>query len=127
MVIEIIGLFVLVVVAGFVHEFGHWYYFKRYFKRDVKFYFSWKPLKLECGNDNDYKKLKAKDLINLYTFGIVAGAIPIILCMAFIDYRCFIAFVLYSVGCAADLSKMLKAVARHQKEIRGVLENDRKR
>ena len=129
MIGHIILFLIVLTLAVIVHEFGHWWFFKHYFNRDVSFYVNWLPTKIPgvkipeiiVGNDKDYKILSDKDKMSLYVTGIMFGFLPILMASAFVSVWYTFLIVLYVHGCSSDMNELFRLVKNRQKELAKVL------
>lgn len=94
---SIIGL---LVVCVFMHELGHYLFFRLVLKKRIKF--DYRDMAIKAGENKDYIGIKKEDKFALYLMGILFGMIPIgIVAMKY----SFIYFVLipYLAGCWTDI------------------------
>lgn len=106
----LVALLVLAIAVWF-HEFGHWFWFKVVKKKNIKIRFIKKSLlnfSWEAGTQEDYKDLTEKQYKNMLICGIAFGLIPIILATAF--WTPFLLMVFpYGVGVWQDLKILLES------------------
>ncbi len=104
-----LGYFLILFGAIFFHEIGHWLYFKRIGKRmKVNFiYDGIFSMRFETGTLEDYKDMSDDDYFNSLWWGVLFGAVPIVISGIFY-FPTFLMIIPYGVGCFSDLKEINK-------------------
>ena len=99
---SIIGL---LIVCIFMHELGHYLWFRIYLKKRIKF--DYRDLAIKVGKNKDYKKLSKREKIALYYIGIVWGIIPITFFATGVPFL-WLVLIPYLAGCWTDIKLILE-------------------
>ena len=104
-------LFGILMLSIVFHEFGHWIYFKRALKKNVKVKWVWRGIlgSLEIGELKDYKIMTDKQYMQVNAWGIILGSIPIII-FSTINFFYILMFLPYSFGVWNDIKEMLTCI-----------------
>jgi len=104
-------LFGILMLSIVFHEFGHWIYFKRTLKKNVKVKWVWRGIlgSLEIGELKDYKIMTDKQYMQVNAWGIILGSIPIII-FSTINFFYILMFLPYSFGVWNDIKEMLTCI-----------------
>lgn len=107
-------LFVLLISATLWHELGHMFYFKTKLKRNIRLYFNFNSLfrfKFLAGKQHDYNILSTREYLGVISYGVLFGAVPIIIVSFLNTYFPFYLMLLpYLIGCRNDLKQMYKII-----------------
>lgn len=103
-------LFGILLLSIIFHEFGHWIYFKRTLKKNVKVKWIWKGIfgSFETGELEDYNVMTDREYFDVNMYGIGIGLIPIIL-FSIINFFYIYMLLPYSFGAWNDLKEAYKA------------------
>lgn len=105
----VVMLFVLV-GAIYLHELGHWLYFKVFLKRNVKIRFVYKNLfsmYFQVGDDADYKDMDNDQYKTMLIFGLISGML-VILISSYIWDMLFLVLIPYMIGSWRDIKNIIE-------------------
>ncbi len=111
-------ILLVLIISIFLHELGHYIYFKKVGKKvRIRYRSKWKfrdvTWKFEVGTWKDYQGLDIRQMMYVYMSGIFFGLIPIIIGI-FIQKYFVIALVLYFAGCRNDLRNVFNLAMAHK-------------
>lgn len=102
LIIFVKNILALLVISIVMHEFGHWFFFRRIGKK-VKFTFE--DLAISVGEDKDYVGLTLEQKKNLFLYGIFFGLFPIFFLCLFNTLYVWV-LPLYFLGCKTDINNL---------------------
>ena len=109
---------VVILLAIYFHELGHWIYFKAKLKKDIKIRFQFDSIwsfKWRAGTIEDYKGLTLQQYKTANMFGVLCGFLPIIASGFVIPLFLFIS-IPYLIGCKSDLKEIKNVSDIEEKE-----------
>ena len=99
--------------AVILHELGHYFYFKAFLKKNIKFNMYYKKnildFRIEAGDPGDYENLKDLEYYNVNLFGVVLGTLPILIGSLTLSLT-IVLMIPYLIGCIPDIKEMVKVV-----------------
>ena len=100
----------IMAVAIYFHELGHWIYFKLKLKKTIKIRFEWNSIynfKWKAGEQKDYDGITDAQYVKMLFFGIVIGLLPILF-MGYVWLGYLLLIIPYLAGSMGDIKEIIK-------------------
>ena len=98
----------------FLHELGHWLYFKLIMKKNIEIRFTndfTQKWHIAIGYPADYIRLSKKRKTGIYLSGLILGLIPIVYSWFYFQrFDTAVLFICYGTGCTSDIFNLIKNV-----------------
>ena len=132
----IIVFILLLLLSIGLHELGHYIWFRKAgvkprirvlrWIKTRKVYVKWLKkeitlldvkFEIEMGEWKDYNGLNIKQLMNIYSYAIFFGIVPIIISFFFFGKIMIMALILYYNGCRKDMKSLYNLAMAHKKDL----------